>query len=109
MPKNTYSDEFKADAVGLYETTEGASYSSISEDLGIARGTLKTWVHKARRDRGQIPSTSPAGADQGLDPEDELVRLRSEVQRLKAETVKLTTERDILRKAAKYFAGETTW
>lgn len=37
MPKNTYSDEFKADAVRLYETTEGASYSSISEDLGIAR------------------------------------------------------------------------
>ena len=30
MPKNTYSDEFKADAVRLYETTEGASYSSIS-------------------------------------------------------------------------------
>lgn len=49
-----------------------------------------------------------AGADQGLDPEDELARLRSEVQRLKAETAKLTTERDILRKAAKYFAGETT-
>jgi len=42
LPKNTYSDEFKADAVQLYETTEGASYSSISEDLGIARGTLKT-------------------------------------------------------------------
>lgn len=109
MPKNTYSDEFKADAVQLYETTEGASYSSISLDLGIARGTLKTWIHKACRDRGQIPSTSPAGADQGLDLEDELVRLRSEVQRLKAETAKLTTERDTLRKAAKYFAGETTW
>jgi transposase len=42
MPKNTYSDEFKADAVRLYETTEGASYSSISEDLGIARGTLRS-------------------------------------------------------------------
>ena len=108
MPKNTYTDEFKADAVPLYETTEKASYSSISEDLGIARGTLKTWVHKARRDREQIPSTSPAGADQGLDPENELVRLQSEVQRLKTETAKLTTERDILRKAAKYFAGKTT-
>ncbi|WP_410493594.1 transposase [Corynebacterium tuberculostearicum] len=58
--ENTYSDEFKADAVRLYETTEGASHSSILEDLGITRGTLKTWIHKARRDRGQIPSTSPA-------------------------------------------------
>lgn len=109
MPKNAYSDEFKADAVRLYETTEGASYSSISEDLGIARGTLKTWVHNARRDRGKTPSTSPSGPDQGLNPDDELTRLRTENQRLRAETQKLTTERDILRKAAKYFAGETTW
>ena len=112
MPKNTYSDEFKADAVRLYETTEKASYSSISEDLGIARGTLKTWVHKARNERGDAPAspstTAPAGDGQPTG-EDELVRLRSEVHRLKAETQKLTTERDILRKAAKYFAGETTW
>lgn len=113
MPKNTYSDEFKADAVRLYETTEGASYSSISEDLGIARGTLKTWVHNARKARGETSSQSSGtttGAptpDGQLASEDELVRLRSEVQHLKAETQKLTTERDILRKAAKYFAGET--
>ena len=58
MPRNTYSDEFKADAVRLYETTEGASYSSISEDLGIARGTLKTWVRKARGTEGRFPLTS---------------------------------------------------
>ena len=112
MPKNTYSDEFKADAVRLYETTEGASYSSISEDLGIARGTLKNWVHKARKERGEAPastSTTAAAGDGQPTGQEELVRLRTEVQRLKAETAKLTTERDILRKAAKYFAGDTTW
>ncbi|MBK4139801.1 transposase [Corynebacterium macginleyi] len=69
MPKNTYSDEFKADAVRLYETTEGSSYASISEDLGIARGTLKNWVHTARRDRGQIPSTSPAAVTRSHRPQ----------------------------------------
>ena len=47
MPKNTYTDEFKADAVRLYETTEGTSFSSISADLGISRATLKNWVYAA--------------------------------------------------------------
>ncbi|EEW50687.1 hypothetical protein HMPREF0290_0775, partial [Corynebacterium efficiens YS-314] len=45
MPKNTYTDEFKADAVRLYETTEGASFSMIATDLGISRATLKNWVY----------------------------------------------------------------
>lgn len=68
MPKNTYSDEFKADAVRLYETTEGASYSSISEDLGIVRGTLKTWVHKARGTEGRFPRRPPLVPTRGWTP-----------------------------------------
>ena len=42
-------------------------------------------------------------------PERELARLRAEVSALRAEQIKLATERDILRSAAKYFAGETNW
>ena len=42
-------------------------------------------------------------------PEQELARLRAEVRQLRAEQTKLATERDILRQAAKYFAGETNW
>ena len=41
--------------------------------------------------------------------EQELTRLRAEVWELRAEKTKLATERDILRSAAKYFAGETNW
>jgi transposase len=37
------------------------------------------------------------------------VRLEARVGELEAETTKLTTEREILRSAAKYFAGETNW
>ena len=99
MPKNTYTDEFKADAVRLCEDTEGASFTSIGEDLGISRATLKNWVYAARKARGVQPSRTA----------EELLRLRKEVQHLRSETQKLSTERDILRKAAKYFAGETTW
>jgi transposase len=38
-----------------------------------------------------------------------LARLEARVRELEAETTKLTTEREILRSAAKYFAGETNW
>jgi len=37
------------------------------------------------------------------------VRLEARVKELEAERVKLSTEREILRSAAKYFAGETNW
>lgn len=38
-----------------------------------------------------------------------MARLEAENAQLRAETTKLTTEREILQKAAKYFAGETRW
>jgi transposase len=41
--------------------------------------------------------------------EQELARLRAEVSQLRADKTRLSTERDILRSAAKYFAGETNW
>lgn len=103
MPKNTYTDEFETDAVRLYEDTMGASFSTIATDLGIGRVTLKNWVYAARKNRGIQPSRTAE------DPTDELLRRRKEVQHLRSGTQKLSTERDILRKATKYFAGETTW
>lgn len=42
VARKQYSDEFKADAVRLYETRPEASYASLATDLGIARGSLKT-------------------------------------------------------------------
>jgi transposase len=42
-------------------------------------------------------------------PEQRIVRLEARVSELEAEATKLTTEREILRSAAKYFAGETNW
>ena len=43
------------------------------------------------------------------EPEQRIARLEAENAALRAETTKLTTEREILRQAAKYFAGETNW
>ena len=42
-------------------------------------------------------------------PEQRITRLEARVAELEVETTKLTTEREILQRAAKYFAGETRW
>ncbi|MFF1605941.1 transposase [Streptomyces mirabilis] len=52
MAMKDYSDEFKADAVALYESTPGALSKSIAADLGINRATLREWVLRDRERRG---------------------------------------------------------
>jgi transposase len=85
------------------------------------RGTLRHWLglhgtgKKTAADgimarsplKPQRPVSAPAPADET--PEQRLVRLEARVRELEAETTKPTTEREILRSAAKYFAGETDW
>jgi transposase len=88
--------------------------------LGISRHTLQVWVHALDPELDSGP-TSPsselssgpaarqgqragrAGSAAGL------AGLRARVAALETENVKLETEPDILRQAAKYFAGETNW
>jgi transposase len=52
--------------------------------------------------------TSPSGPVDET-PEQRIVRLEAENAALRAETTKLATEREILQRAAEYFAGETHW
>ena len=49
------------------------------------------------------------GAREDETPEQTIDRLQARVRELEVETTKLATEREILRSAAKYFAGETNW
>ena len=128
MAHKNYTDDFRRQAVDLYRSTPGATLRGIAADLGISRHTLNDWV------RAQTATAGTAGADatsgavsrpgrtgrpgrrRGLSPEDELAALRARVATLQtqndelvAEQAKLVTEREILRRAAKYFAGETNW
>jgi transposase len=95
----------------------------IAEDLGVERGTLRQWLAlfgtgKKTAADGTL-TTSPLQARsagrsvlpvrEGETPEQTIDRLQARVRELEAETTKLTTEREILRSAAKYFAGETRW
>lgn len=114
MALKHYSDEFKADAMALYESTPGATYKAITADLGVSRGSLREWVLRARALHGEEPTgpttgsgtghaRPPAGA--GEEAAQRIAQLDARVRELEASEKKLTTERGILRKAAKYFAG----
>ena len=120
MARKNYSDEFRRQAVDLYESTPGATVRGIADDLGIERGTLRHWLDafgtgKKTAADGTLtrsplrPSPPPDTVGAPETPEQEVSRLRARVSELEAETTKLVTEREILRRAAKYFAGETGW
>ncbi|MGV9456871.1 hypothetical protein [Streptomyces sp. NPDC003635] len=55
------------------------------------------------------PGAQPRATVPSADPEERVRQLEARVAELEANERKLATERDILRKAAKYFAGETNW
>ena len=44
MPRKTYTERFKRDAVSLYESTPGATINAIASDLGVNRNFLRTWL-----------------------------------------------------------------
>ena len=44
MARKNYSEEFRRQAVDLYESTPGATVRGIADDLGIERGTLRHWL-----------------------------------------------------------------
>lgn len=88
-----YTDEFKAEAIRLVQTTE-KSASRVAKDLGIPATTLFQWLQQAGVDAGE----GPAGKLK-TDEREELTRLRRENERLRQ-------ERDFLKKAAAFFAKD---
>jgi transposase len=105
----SYPPEFKADAVALYLSDPARTYASVARDLGINRETLRLWVKEARTNGTagakkvapvKRPGRGPLTSDDVLEEEN---------KQLKARIRELELERDFLRRAAKYFAGETNW
>lgn len=48
MARKNYSDEFRRQAVDVYESGPGATVRGIADDLGVERGTLRHWARRAR-------------------------------------------------------------
>ncbi|MEU1623075.1 IS3 family transposase [Streptomyces sp. NPDC005722] len=95
MVMKNYPPQFKADAVALYQSRPEATIRSVAADLGINPETLRNWVRAAgasrpRGRRAEAPTEPPTPM------EAENAALRKKVRELEE-------EREILRKAAKYF------
>ncbi|MEU4769128.1 transposase [Actinosynnema sp. NPDC023794] len=99
MVMKHYPPEFRAEAVALYRSRPGATIKSVAQDLGVNHETLRNWI---RLDDAQRTGAPTASASAPASPEDENAALRRRIRELEE-------ERDILRKAARYFAGETRW
>ena len=96
MERRKFTREFKLEAVKLINE-RGVSYAQASQDLGIHQTQLRSWVKAFADD----PLHAFPGHGQQKPEQLEIARLKREVTKLKA-------ERDILKKAAAYFAKEST-
>jgi len=110
MARKNYTDEFRRQAVDLYESTPGATLRGIADDLGISRGTLADWVKTFGTGSTTAAISTPrTPTGRPETPAEKVARLEAENAQLRADMAKIETEKSILRQAAKYFAGETNW
>ena len=93
-PRRTYTPEFKAEAVKLV-TEQGYSVAEAARSLDLSETLLRSWKH-ALEGKG-----TDAFPGQGTPP-----AVEEELRRLRAENKRLLAERDILKKAAAFFAKE---
>ena len=96
MKRRKFSREFKIEAVKLVRE-RGVSVAQAGRDLDVHENVLRKWVKEFSSD----PVQAFPGQGQMKPEQQEIERLRREVARLKA-------ERDILKKAAAFFAKEAT-
>jgi len=87
-----YPEEFRREAVQLL--LAGRTPRELAESLGVSEQTLRNWRRQAQLDRG--------ARDDGLTSDE-----REELRRLRRENVRLTQERDLLKRAAAFFARGT--
>ncbi|WP_416560854.1 transposase [Limnohabitans sp. yimb22184] len=92
MQRTKYAAEFKSEAVKQV-IDKGHPVVDVAKRLGIPEGVLYSWVNKFKK------SDTPQSGD--------LKALQAEMVKIKAELRRTIEERDILKKAAAYFAKQS--
>lgn len=92
MSNRRYTPEFKDEAVRLV-LEQRHTVPEVSDRLGVSARSLYKWVNAVK------PTENEAQANELLEAKSEILRLRAELKRTE-------DERDILKKAARYFAKE---
>jgi transposase len=94
MPKTrpAYPEEFRREAVQMLRA--GRTPRELAESLGVSQQTLRDWRRQDQVDRHE--------RDDGLTSDE-----RDELRRLRRENARLKQERDLLKRAAAFFAAET--
>jgi transposase len=91
--RRTFTTEFKAETVELIRSS-GKSVGEVCRDLDLTETAVRRWLQQAEIDAGKRPGLMTAE--------------REELARLRREVLVLREEREILKKAAAFFAKETT-
>ena len=92
--RRAFTDEFRAGAVRLV-LEGGKSLPQVARDLDLTESSLRTWVERARADKGEGKPGALTTAER-----EELAALRKKVRNLEM-------ERDFLKKAAAFFAKDS--
>lgn len=92
--KPPYPKEFRARAVDLVRTS-GKTLEAVARDLGVSHQTVSNWVRQADADAGRGRPGDPTTSE------------KAELHELKKENRILREEREILKKAAAFFAKES--
>ncbi len=96
MQTKTYTPEFRAEAVKLV-LAQGLSLEEAAQRISMPKGTLANWVSSAKR--GSAGTVMPGSRT--------VPELEAEVARLRKELAETRMERDVVKKAAAYFARES--
>jgi transposase len=96
MQTKTYTPEFRAEAVKLV-LAQGLSLEEAAQRIAMPKGTLANWVSTAKR--GTAGTVMPGSRT--------VPELEAEVARLRKELAETRMERDVVKKAAAYFARES--
>ena len=101
MPRpSKYPEEFRRDAVELVRSSPHRTLREVGRELGVNHETLRNWVNAAKRaEQATVGGGGERSAAGERERDEELRRLRKKV-------AELELEKEILRKAAQYFAKE---